>query len=166
MPAGRPRLTDKQRYESAVNRFWSKVTKSSPCWLWKGSTRSDGYGALSYNHYLDNKLRRNVSAHRFAYCLANHWELKNIGKLVIMHTCDTPLCVTPTHLKLGTTLDNNMDKLLKGRSGFKNFLLPEHVLYIRNCNLTAIELADKYGVTPNYIRQIRRGIKWKQLIEV
>lgn len=35
--------------------------------------------------------------------------------LVVMHSCDTPACIEPKHLKLGTVADNNRDMAQKGR---------------------------------------------------
>lgn len=37
----------------------------------------------------------------------------------VLHTCDTPLCVRPDHLRLGTLADNNRDMAGKGRANHK-----------------------------------------------
>lgn len=82
--------------------FWSKVEIKSVhgCWLW--SAASPGrYGSF-----------RGVAAHRLAWELTNR---KDIGDLCACHRCDTPLCVNPDHIFLGTHADNMADMVEKRR---------------------------------------------------
>jgi HNH endonuclease len=51
-------------------------------------------------------------AHRVAYTIENG--LIPRGKF-ICHHCDTPLCVRPDHLFIGTNMDNMRDAIKKGR---------------------------------------------------
>lgn len=37
--------------------------------------------------------------------------------LSVLHSCDTPLCVNPDHLFLGTQQENMTDRTAKGRTG-------------------------------------------------
>ena len=79
-----------------VERFWSKVNKTESCWLWMASTVWNGYGRFR----VGSTLQR---AHRIS------WELYNgpiPDGLSILHSCDTPACVRPDHLFLGTQEDN------------------------------------------------------------
>jgi hypothetical protein len=96
-----------------VARFWSKVDKSGECWIWKGPIDKDGCGKFNTQHNNDHKT---LKAHRFIYELT-------YGKLdpnmVIMHTCDTNLCVKPTHLFKGTVQEMcaRRDQKLKSKKG-------------------------------------------------
>ena len=90
-------------------RFWSKVAVVSPreCWYWTGAQAGKHYGAFWLDH------SSYVMAHRFAYELMYGPIPEH---LFVCHTCDTPLCVNPAHLWLGSKGDNNRDRAAKGRS--------------------------------------------------
>ncbi|KKM00856.1 hypothetical protein LCGC14_1800190, partial [marine sediment metagenome] len=89
-----------------MKRFWAKVIKNkNGCWEWKNATDTSGYGLFWKNG-------KHHKAHRIS------WELHN-GKipkgLLVLHTCDNPLCVNPNHLWLGTNQDNQNDMYAKNR---------------------------------------------------
>lgn len=94
-----------------LSRFWRKVNKetSSGCWLWTASKRNKGYGAFAYT--LDDTLYQE-RAHRFSWMLYCGPIPEG---LFVLHRCDTPACVNPEHLFLGTNQDNIKDMLAKGR---------------------------------------------------
>lgn len=94
---------------SLTFRFWPKVNKTETCWLWTANKNNQGYG-LIYSLEADRKLL----AHRVS------WELANgpiPEGMCVLHQCDVPLCVNPSHLFLGTLAENMIDKERKGRSG-------------------------------------------------
>ena len=96
-----------------MQRFWNKVEKTDGCWLWTGarSTCLSRKNALVYGHMrIDGKYKK---AHRVSYEL--HFGEIPKGKIV-MHSCDTPLCVNPKHLSLGTKKMNGADMARKNRS--------------------------------------------------
>lgn len=68
------------------------------CWLWTGPIRGRGYAALGRNRYLTRELL-GISSRDLVAC----------------HRCDTPSCVNPDHLFVGTRLDNAADMVKKGR---------------------------------------------------
>ena len=81
------------------------------CWIWEGAKNGNGYGVFTLEYSKNNNIKR-VLAHRYS------WALKNgtiPDDLHVLHMCDTPLCVNPDHLFLGTNLDNIKDKIQKGR---------------------------------------------------
>lgn len=91
-------------------RFWSKVDRRGPdeCWPWT-STKARRYGIFRFD-WRERRMRR---AHRVA------WEF-SLGPIpdgmVVMHICDNPPCCNPTHLRLGTQLENIADRDRKGRT--------------------------------------------------
>jgi hypothetical protein len=81
------------------------VIQPDGCWLWKGSTITDGYGQMCYR----GKPER---AHRLMYTLT-YGPIP--AALVVMHSCDVRHCVNPAHLSLGTQQANIRDAVDKGR---------------------------------------------------
>lgn len=88
------------------------------CWLWQGAKLVNGYGVISLTRLRKRGIKiapsnaRKSTTHRLAWELARGPVPK--GKHVL-HTCDTPNCVNPTHLFLGDQVANNLDKCAKGR---------------------------------------------------
>jgi hypothetical protein len=77
------------------------------CWPWTGARDKDGYGSF----WFDGRQQR---ASRVAWQLANDRPIPD--GLVVRHTCDNPPCVNPAHLLLGTSHDNDLDRVERGRS--------------------------------------------------
>lgn len=144
-----------------MDRFWSKVDIKGPddCWLWlawrdKRKSGKECYGRFRYKGIMDR-------AHRVAYELV----IGGIPKgLYILHKCDTPACVNPAHLFVGTQKDNMQDMAAKDRrpsqAGAKHpnaRLTEEEVLEIRELGQQGLpprKLAPLYGVSNNYIYEI------------
>jgi hypothetical protein len=150
-------------------RFWSKVDKSGECWVWTASTGRFGYGQFMT---VEDGMRRNNKAHRFA------WELTNgpipAGKLVL-HSCDNPACVKPAHLFLGSQDDNMRDMREKGRSvhwkrsgtRHRQFRLTEdEVREIRAASSggeSNRSIAPRFGIHHGYVSQITTRRVWKDV---
>ncbi len=86
--------------------FWSKVQKTKGCWIWTASTIRGGYGQYHVKRWP-------MKAHRISWMIANKQNVPN--GMNVLHNCDTPACVNPDHLFLGTAMDNWLDCVAKNR---------------------------------------------------
>jgi hypothetical protein len=75
------------------------------CWLWSRALGSKGYGQSQFEG-------RAMGAHRLSWLAFKGGEA---GKMFVCHRCDTPSCVNPDHLFLGSASDNLADMDRKGR---------------------------------------------------
>lgn len=102
------------RYATLEERFWAKaLPQPNGCMYWIASVHDDGYGKFSVQK---NGKSVTYRAHRVAYALANGIGLDGIpAGMFVCHMCDTPACVSPTCLWLGTQSENEQDKVSKGR---------------------------------------------------
>jgi hypothetical protein len=171
--------------------FWGHVDFSGPtmedrpelgpCWLWTGGLKG-GYG-----YYRMPTTRRNAFAHRYLW-------IQTYGPLrrdqLVCHHCDTPACVNPLHLWLGTDMLNTIDKRLKGRHvdpvvlrgdahrfrtnpevvprGEQHWnarLTPDDVRFIRGHvgEFSQADLARRFGVPPSAISKIVTRRSWKHI---
>lgn len=142
------------------SRFWPKVTKTATCWLWTGGKSGFGHGTILNSGYLkESPYRSNVFAHRVSYQMA-YGPIPS--GLCVLHSCDVPSCVNPSHLFLGTKLDNMQDMRAKGRDKL-GLELPQtkltniEVAEIRESSETQRALAKKYGVSQPLICAIKKG---------
>lgn len=110
-------------FYNEVARFWSKVDKSGACWLWTGEKNNQGYGRFVFWH---EGGRSRSLAHRLSAEL-NGTLLAEAD--VLLHSCDTPACVNPAHLTVGTQALNMQDAMAKGRTNLTG--LSAH--YSRSC---------------------------------
>ena len=96
---------DTRSLEERFHGFTDKSTGDG-CWLWQGSTDTDGYGRIAYKG-------KTHKAHRLS------WQIHK-GQIPdgmdVCHTCDNPPCVNPDHLWLGTDADNMRDRDQKKRT--------------------------------------------------
>jgi len=85
--------------------FWSRVDRSKDCWNWTGCKTHFGHGRVVFT-------RKEYLTHRLAYVIS-------IGDIpagmYVCHHCDNPSCVRPTHLFIGSAMDNVRDMYDKGR---------------------------------------------------
>lgn len=158
---------------TAHQRFWKYLDRrgDDECWAWKSAHSTHGYGILS-----DTRLTC-LYAHRLAYQLL-------VGPipddLHVLHTCDNRGCLNPKHLFLGTQVDNNKDRHMKGRSsrgealsllsrGERNGwskLTDVEVTSIRSDAARGVSIQaqmQKYNLSHGCIWGIRKYKSWKHL---
>jgi len=120
-------------HEQWAERFWARVQKSDApgaCWLWNGSRLPAGYGRFY------PRWKVGLYAHRVSWEIANGQAVPT--GLEILHACDTPECVNPAHLSIGTRSDNVRDCVAKGRHGHGSLLGDQHP----NSKLTEAQVAE------------------------
>lgn len=148
------------RREPLEIRFWRKVRKSKDgCWLWTGSVSAAGYGNIGVG-------KSTALAHRVSWMLANG---DAPDGMCVCHRCDVPLCVRPSHLFLGSNLDNVRDRERKGRnivqrganSHFAK-LTDQQVETIRRHTGRQVDIANEFGISQSAVSHIKVGRTWKR----
>lgn len=150
-----------------IDRFWKKVNKNGPngCWVWKSGDNGKGYGKF----YVEGSGK---VPYQYAHRLS--WEMANGAipdDLWVLHSCDNPTCINPSHLFLGTQTDNMRDAANKGRikggaRGERNVnckLSEDAVKRIKAMIDQEVHLKDiakKFGVSTQAIFLIKSGRSW------
>lgn len=151
------------RHLSHEDRFWKQVKKSDGCWLWQTGRDADGYGAFKGEH--DGVLY--VRAHRYSFALHHRHPPKTMN---VCHTCDTPACVRPDHLFLGTVAVNMADKMAKGRHRTlfgqnqpRAILTEDQAKAILLDPRPHAQIANEYGVHTQTISSLKTRVSWPHL---
>jgi len=137
-----------------------EVADNGRCWKWTGIKSGNGYGQFWFNG-------ANRPAHTMSYIIYKKMLPK---KEVIMHTCDNPLCVNPTHLLDATYSENNQDRYDKGRDN-KEYgeahhnasLTEKEVVEIRTSTDRNKYLCAKYKVSAATICDIQKRRTWRHV---
>ena len=144
-------------------RFWAKVEKTVECWQWTAARVRQGYGHFRVGDRL-------IYAHRYSWQLA-------YGPIPtgthILHRCDNPSCVRPSHLWAGTQAENMADMVHKGRSRTLHGGANGHARLtdeaVRTIRALAAEgwsqrrIARTFGVTKYPVQAILSGKTWRHV---
>jgi hypothetical protein len=147
-------------------RFWEKVAVrgQSECWHWTACLGRKGYGKIGSGQ----REKPTVEAHIVSWELANGPRPAGMN---VCHRCDTPACVNPSHLFLGTQADNQADMVSKGRQtlGEKNPMAKLTESDIRTIKallgrgVMQRSIAVMFGVTDPTISNIKSGKTWSRV---
>jgi hypothetical protein len=92
--------------------------------------------------------------------------------LIVRHKCDNRSCINPEHLELGTYLDNNRDKVERGRQtrGVEHHsakLTEDDVREIKrliSLGMKNIEIFKKFNLNgPSMVSRIKNGHLWTHI---
>jgi hypothetical protein len=146
-------------------RFWSKVAIGDGCWNWTAGPL--GYRKTHYGQFwFRGSMRR---ATRVAWEIVNgRWP----GEMHVLHKCDNPRCVRPSHLFLGTAADNMQDMKNKGRGdtgarGEKHHQTPlkkSDVVAIRADSRLQKTIAAAYGISQTAVSNIKLRKSWRHVV--
>lgn len=132
-------------------RFMAKVrVADSGCWMWAAYRMKNGYG-------LFRTPTRNELAHRVSHRLFNG----PLDSRDVMHSCDTPACVNPMHLRLGTRTENMQDakrklRIRRGGDHGRAKLTNTQIEFARSAPGLQREIAAVLGISQGHVSHIRR----------
>lgn len=144
------------------------VFKTDYCWLWTGAVIK-GYG--SFGVFCKTKSGRRVRtayAHRVSWVLVRGSISEGVE---VLHKCDNPLCIRPSHLFSGDAKSNADDRDGKGRrmalagedcnwSKLKLTQVKKILWLVNNTTIIRKYIAAAAGVHPGTISRIARRIQW------
>lgn len=150
---------------SIIDRFTqkTKLNEETGCVEWIGCKIPKGYGqfvseGISYR------------AHRFSY---QYYIGEIPNNLFVLHKCDNPSCVNPSHLFLGTNDDNMQDMVNKKRSvhryGEQNpsaKITEELAIEVKrmiDLNKKQKDIANTLNISSHIVSNIKRGVSWSYL---
>jgi hypothetical protein len=141
-----------------VTRFWGLVKRGEPdeCWPWGGDTDRNGYGIFVWHG-------QRTGAHELALSFTTG-EVR-LDRLDTCHSCDTPACCNPAHLRFGTRRSNVADMDARGRRVSHSKITAEDVVLIRERRAAGArqqDLAAQFGLTDGSVSMIVRGLRWPE----
>lgn len=162
-------MTQSKRYQrpapTAQIIFENCVQNENQCLIWQGTKSHAGYGWYQYKGKL-LKTHRIIAIELLENPESKPW---------VLHSCDTPACCNPSHLRWGTPKDNAADRDSRNRgkvpdnrgskaSGAK--LNEQSVFEIKLLlakKIKAKDIATLYAVSQVTISNIKKGHRWSHV---
>lgn len=149
--------------EPLETRFWRNVEKGDGCWLWTGQKCARGYGRITLPGH-----KSGTGAHRVSLMLHGRIVPR---RSVVLHLCDTPACVRPDHLQVGTHQTNQADKVRKGRqakgerqgSAVLSAIEVKAMRQLRDDGWTCSDIGAAFGRSYPAVHQAVTGETWAHL---
>ena len=154
--------------QSAAQLLEKFTRKGGPddCWQWTGKLDRRGYGRVIVWR---KGNRQDWIAHRLSW--ANTFG--HPGKDWVLHRCDNPGCVNPSHLFLGNAQTNVDDMYAKGRnvhlvgsqipvSKLKEADIPE-IFRMRHEGMLLADIAAKFNVRAQTIDSALKRRTWRHV---
>lgn len=158
--------TPEQRFE-----IYAVPVPECGCWLWQGP--------LSHNGYARFKVAaKSVVGSRYAW---ERFRGPIPAGMEVCHKCDTRCCVNPDHLFIGTKMENEADKVRKGRQSrgekhsqsFKTrargersgraVLSSEQVIQIRSDTRSGRLIGLAFGISQTTVWHIKARRTWRHI---
>jgi len=149
---------------SVEDRCMRYVEKTDTCWKWTGAINQWGYGRfrMGKTHWISSRV---------SYTL---FKGDIPEELIILHSCDNPICVNPEHLSTGTHQDNMDEMKTRGRkvvckgerngtSKLKDCDVRE-ILVLKGFGYTDAELATQFNISSSVVNEIVNRKAWKHVL--
>jgi hypothetical protein len=166
------KITRRRKCRPIEDRFWYRVHKTDTCWLWTGAKHPGGYGQFPLYpigpDMVPTGRPTNTRASRVSWILHKGPIPEGMW---VLHKCDTPSCVNPEHLFLGTAATNTADCVSKKRNavGITNGHSKLTEQQVRDIRLKAkngssqSSLCREYSLSPGAICMIISRKRWSHI---
>ena len=148
--------------EDLKRRFDEKTDKTpglgpfGDCWEWTGGIDDGGYAR---GLIVNGKSIRGTHL-----SLMLDGQPRPGPQMIALHSCDHKCCVNPAHLRWGTDAENALDHRERGQRG-KHWLPDDIVREILSSPESNTAIAQKIGITPSAICNIRKGRSHRHIFE-